>query len=102
MEITIEGNNQLRKLALLIIEAGRLGFDLSEYGYAAENENSDNVYIWLEDEPYCIFIGPCDDTIYASWSNPENGDEFETETAGKSAHDLDQWVCACESGTSAD
>lgn len=77
MEIKIEGNNQLHKLALLITEAGRLGFNLSGYGYAAENENSGNVYIWLEDEPYCIFIGPCDGTIYACWSNPENGDEFE-------------------------
>ena len=48
--------NALRKVALLITKASDLGMDISGYGEAAENQHSGNVYLWLEDYPFTLFI----------------------------------------------
>jgi len=66
--------------------------DISGYGFADENQNSGNVYLWLEDYPFTLYIGLGSDDIYASWSNPENGDEEEIEVSGKSLADLEAWA----------
>ena len=99
MEIKLTGNSQLRKLAALILEASRIGMDLSGYGDAAENPSSGNVYIWLEDYPYCLYIGLGSDTIYALWSDPDTGEEHIIETAGKSMSDLNAWVESLQATT---
>lgn len=85
--------NALRKVALLITKASEIGMDVSGYGEASENPNSGNVYLWLEDYSFTLLIGPCGpDTIYALWSNPEDGEEEEIEAAGMSLSDLEEWT----------
>lgn len=85
-------SNATRKIGLLITAASNLGMDVSGYGFADENQNSGNVYLWLEDYPFTLYIGLGSDDIYALWSNPENGDEEEIEIEGLSLDDLDTWA----------
>lgn len=86
-------SNALRKVALLITKASDLGMDVSGYGFADENNSSGNVYLWLEDYPFTLYIPLCmNDTIYANWSDPYDGEEFDTETEGKSLFDLTEWA----------
>lgn len=86
------GSNQLRKVALLITEASRLGMDVSGHGYADENQHSGYVYLWLEDYPFTLYIGLGSDTVYALWSSPYDGEEVETEVAGKTLTELEEWA----------
>lgn len=93
MEIkTTLSSNALRKVALLITKASDLGMDVSGYGFADENCNSGNVYLWLEDYPFTLYIGLGSDEIYANWSDPYDGEEFDTETEDKSLFDLTEWA----------
>jgi hypothetical protein len=85
-------SNATRKIGLLIVAASDLGMDISGYGFADENQNSGNVYLWLEDYSFTLYIGLGSDDIYASWSNPENGDEEEIEVSSKSLADLEAWA----------
>jgi hypothetical protein len=85
-------NNATRKIGLLITAASNLGMDISGYGFADENQSSGNVYLWLEDYPFTLYIGLGSDDIYASWSNPENGDEEEIDVSGKSLAELEAWA----------
>ena len=87
-------SNATRKIALLITEASDLGMDISGYGFADENTNSGNVYLWLEDYSFTLFIGLNSDTIYALWTNFNDGKEKETEAEGKSLQDLLDWANA--------
>ena len=84
--------NVTRKMALLILKASDLGMDISGYGFADENTNSGNVYLWLEDYPFTLYIGLGSDEVMANWSDPYNGEEEDTETEGKSLHDLETWA----------
>lgn len=84
--------NALRKVALLITKASDLGMDISGYGEAAENQHSGNVYLWLEDYPFILFITLGGDTIYASWSNPNNGEEEDIDIEGMPLHDIESWA----------
>jgi len=68
-------SNATRKVGLLITKASELGMDLSCYGVADENSSSGNVYLWLEDYPFTLYIGLGSDSIYAVWTNSDNGDE---------------------------
>ena len=68
-------SNATRKVGLLITKASELGMDLSCYGVADENTSSGNVYLWLEDYPFTLYIGLGSDSIYAVWTNSDNGDE---------------------------
>ena len=86
------GINQMRKVALLLTKATGLGMDVSGYGFADENPNSGNVYLWLEDYPFTLYIGLGSDEVMASWSDPYDGEEEDTETEGKSLHDLETWA----------
>lgn len=83
--------NATRKVALLILKASELGMDVSGYGFADENTSSGNVYLWLENYSFTLYIGLGSDTIYASWSSFLDGREEETETEGKILEDLWAW-----------
>ena len=85
-------SNATRKIALLITKANDLGMDISGYGFADENPNSGNVYLWLEDYQFTLYIGLGDDTIWASWSDPMNGDEEEIEVSNKTLAELELWA----------
>lgn len=84
--------NELRKSALLITEASRLGMDISGYGEIGVNQSNGNVYLWLEDYPFALFIDLGSDDIQACWTDSNNGNEEFTDTANMSLHDLYQWV----------
>jgi hypothetical protein len=84
--------NALRKVALLITKAADLGMNLSSYGEAAENPNSGNVYLWLEDYPFCLFISLGSDEIYANWSSPIDGEENDTAVGNHTLYSLCEWA----------
>ena len=86
-------SNATRKIGLLITKAAELGMDVGGYGEADENKHSGNVYLWLEDYPFTLFIGLGQDDIYALWTNYENGDEYETAVDG---HNLESLIGWCE------
>ena len=85
-------SNATRKIALLITKASDLGMDISGYGFADENKNSGNVYLWLEDYQFTLYIGLGSDDIYALWSNPMNGEEEEIEVGTKTLAQLELWT----------
>jgi hypothetical protein len=84
--------NATRKVALLITKASDLGMDIGGFGFADENPHSGNVYLWLEDYSFTLFIGLGQDDIYAVWTNQENGDEHEIEIQGKTLRELEDWA----------
>lgn len=70
--------NEVRKVALLITKASDLGMDICGNGFADVNPHSGNVYLWLEDYPFALYIAPCgEDDIYANWINPYDGEEHD-------------------------
>ena len=85
-------SNALRKVALLITKASDLGMNISGYGEAGENQNSGNVYLWLEDYPFTLYIGLGLDTIYANWSNPNNGEEEDIDIEAMPLFDVEAWA----------
>ncbi len=85
-------SNVVRKIALLITKASDLGMDVGGYGFADENTGSGNVYLWLEDYQFTLYIGLGSDEIYASWSDPYDGEEFETEAEGRTLYELELWA----------
>jgi hypothetical protein len=93
MEISTDlCSNELRKAALLITEASRLGMSLNSYGNIGVNQNNGNVYLWLEDYPYSLFIDLGSDDVQACWSNSDNGEEEFTDTAGLTLDLLNTWA----------
>ena len=85
-------SNATRKIGLLITKASELGMDVSGYGMADENQNSGYVYLWLEDYPFTLYIGLGSDSIYALWTNMNDGEEVEVEVGSMSLDDLMQWT----------
>ena len=95
MEITNKNlcSNELRKIALLMTKASDLGMDISGYGVADVNQYSGNTYLWLEDYPFTLFITLGDDSIWANWSSPMNGEEHEIEVYEATNLDrLEKWA----------
>ena len=86
------GNNQMRKIGLLLTKASNLGMDISGYGFADENPNSGNVYLWLEDYAFTLYIGLGDDEVMANWSDPYDGEEHDIEVGDESLSELEQWA----------
>jgi hypothetical protein len=84
-------SNELRKAAILITEASRLGMDITGYGQIDVNQSNGNVYLWLEDYPYSLFIDLGDDTIQACWSSFESGCEEIIDVNGQTLYELEQW-----------
>jgi hypothetical protein len=98
MEITANlCSNATRKIGLLITKASDLGMDIGGYGEASENTSSGNVYLWLEDYSFTLYIGLGSDSIYAVWTNSDNGDETVIEvTSTTRLDDLYQWCDGLE------
>ena len=84
-------SNALRKVALLITKASDLGMNISGYGEAGENQTSGNVYLWLEDYPFTLYIGLGSDTIYANWTNTNNGEE-DIDIEAMPLFDIEAWA----------
>jgi hypothetical protein len=95
MEIgkTLTNAYDLEKFADLIKTSARLGRDLSGYGLADVNPNSGNVYIWLEDYSTTLYIGLGSENVYALWSCPYCGEEFEMVVSSDTTkEELEEWV----------
>ena len=74
-------------------KASDLGMDISGYGMADMNPNSGNVYLWLENYPFTLYIGLGSDTIWANWSSPMNGEEHDIEVYEATTLDrLENWA----------
>ena len=84
--------NEARKIGMLITKAAELGMDISGYGCTDVNKWSGNVYLWLEDYQFTLFIGLGSDDIYALWSNPEDGEEVEVKVDNMTLTDLENWA----------
>jgi hypothetical protein len=97
MEITRNlSSNPMRKIGLLITKAAELGMDVGGYGFADENQMSGNVYLWLEDYPFTLFIGLGSDDIQALWTNSNDGEEVEISVGDMNLYGLCQWVNGLE------
>jgi hypothetical protein len=84
--------NEKRKLDLLMNKARNLGMDTSGYGHGTVNQSSGNVWIWLEEYPFTLYIPPySDDEIYAVWIDPYNGEEHEVLAQGRTLTQLVEW-----------
>jgi len=89
--------NERNKLNLLMNKARNLGMDTSGYGQGAVNEYSGNVWVWLEDYPFTLYIPPCgDDDIYAVWIDPYDGEEHEVLAQDKTLAQLIAWCDSLE------
>jgi len=97
-------SNEIRKAALLITRADELGLDLGGYGDVAVNPSSGNVYLWLEDYAFTLFISPGgSDTIWANWSDPYDGEEHEMEVLQSTElSELNVWTEALAARADAD
>ena len=85
-------NNELRKAGLLLIKASELGMDLDCFGEIDMNENTGNVYLWCENHQFSLYIDLGSDTIWACWTDFNNGDEVIIDATNESLYSLDDWV----------
>jgi hypothetical protein len=85
-----------QKAMFLIQTAENLGMDIDCYGEIGVNQNSGYTYLWLEDYQFCLYMPiNCELTkgdIWASYSSPENGEEFEIELGKKTLTELEGWA----------
>jgi len=85
-----------QKAMFLIQTAENLGMDIDCYGTIGVNQNSGYTYLWLEDYQFCLYMEiNCELTkgdIYASYSSPENGEEFEIPLGKKTLIELEGWA----------
>ena len=96
------GRNATRKIGLLLVAAANLGMDVGGYGVADENNTSGNVYLWIEDYPFCLFIGLGSDRIYVNYSDPETGEGYDTALGDMTLEDVYEWVSQYETHESED
>ena len=84
------------KAIFLLSEAERLNMDLDSYGEIAVNQSSGYTYLWLEDYPFTLYMPiSCElkkEDVMVMWTNPEDGEEVETELENKSLNELYDWV----------
>jgi len=91
--------NAIRKVALLITKASKLGMDISGYGEAAENQSNGNVYLWLENYPFTLFIDLGSDDVQACWTNYNEDDQEEfIDVDSMTLYQLEEW---CENNEKA-
>ena len=89
----------MRKIGRLLAHASDIGLGYERYdGAADKNQSSGNVYLWLEDYPFTLYIGLGEDTIYASWECSNDGHECNIDASAMTIIDLYDWVRDCESG----
>lgn len=87
--------NAMRKAALLITKAADLGMNLSSCGEAGENSTNGNVYLWLEDHPFALFIDLSGgDRIQACWNGTMTDAEEMIDVEGMTLHALEAWADA--------
>jgi len=84
-------NNTARRAGALLTRAVELGMDVSGYGELGENARSGNVYLWLEDYNFCLYIAPCSRVVMACYSCPQDGEET-MRVAGRNLYKLEQWA----------
>lgn len=90
-----------RQKAMYLLEvADRLDMDTKGHGQLAVNQNSGNTYLWLEYYPFCLFMPiSCeldDSGVYASYYDPNDGEETEICVKGMSLQELYTWVESLE------
>jgi hypothetical protein len=89
--------NEKRKIQLLTNKARNLGMDTEGRGEGAVNEYSGNVWIFLLEYPFTLYIPPCSyDEIYASWFNFNGGEHHEMPVQGKSLDQLIEWCISLQ------
>ena len=84
-------SNAIRKGALLITKADDLGMRLDGYGELGENSGNGNVYLWLEDYNFSLYIDLGSDDIKACWSSPVDDREEIISVEGMNYLQLEQW-----------
>jgi hypothetical protein len=73
---------QAEKAQFILKTALNLGMKIDGYGDLAVNDHSGNVYLWLEDYPFCLFMPTDCDLIFTefdvfvNWTDYNSGDEF--------------------------
>jgi hypothetical protein len=94
--------NAIRKVALLITKASKLGMDISGYGEAAENQSNGNVYLWLENYPFTLFIDLGSDDVQACWTNYNEDDHEEfIDVDSMTLYELEEWCANNEKAAAA-
>ena len=88
---------ELQKAGFLISEAGKLGMNVSGYGFVDVNPNSGYTYIWLEDYNFTLYMPiNCElvkTDIYALFSCPVDGEEEEMQLEDNTRLvDLEKWA----------
>ena len=99
MNITTENmcSNEVRKAGLLLTKAAELGMDASGYGELGVNLNTGNVYLWLEDYAFALYIGLGSDRIIALWTSFEDDTEEEYPLEDcTSLYTLNDWAEFCQ------
>ena len=75
------GDWNAKKAAYLLTVAHELGMKTGGYGELGLNQNSGNVYLWLEDYDFCIYMPiSCKlekAGVWVMWTNPNSGEEIE-------------------------
>lgn len=90
-------SNEVRKAGLLLVKAAELGMDVTGYGELAVNNSSGNVYLWLEDYAFSLYIGLGSDRVIACWISSEDGrEEFWPLKNGTLLEMLEAWAARCQ------
>lgn len=98
MNLSKMGVWEQKKAMYLLSVALDLGMEINDrtYGELSVNKNSGYVYLWLEDYPFCLYMPiSCElnrDHVYASYSDPNDGEEYEIELEDRTIDDLYNWV----------
>ena len=82
---------------LMSIAEERLNLDLEGYGELGMNENSGNVYLWLEDAQFTLFMPiNCElklEDVQVMATDTETGEEFECNLERKdTVETLEEWA----------
>jgi hypothetical protein len=88
--------NAKRKVGILIKKACELDMNIMGYGEAGENPHSGNVYLWLEDYPFCLFIDLGSDDIQACWNSAMTDKEETIEVQEMTLEELEAWAYKLE------
>ena len=88
--------NAKRKVGILIKKACELDMNIMGYGEVGENPHSGNVYLWLEDYPFCLFIDLGSDDIQACWNSAMTDREETIEVEGMTLEELEAWAYKLE------
>jgi hypothetical protein len=91
-------SNEMRKATRLMHHAMALDMDLSGYGMLDVNQTSGNVYLWVEDYNFCLYLPVVSSPVMVCYSCPQDGEET-TRRAPKSMAVLNKWLAKCEAKT---